>query len=269
MRRFAPCWLPCLDFYLLSACHGPFSCTLTSMPEITPAEEEIAYFHQLGLALSVWSNIEGQLLEAVLRCVPSSSEAELTRNSLAMGFVSMQGARNKILFAGAMVRRVLESANPAAVGEWNDIQEKLFAESGKRNDLAHYQSRPFPRNDVEGRRWALCPWHHPKGINKDKPPPDSYCLLDLVTMEYSFMATSARLANFLARICSQREPFPKSYEQPADLPDLRQIARQIHAELGHPQKSSRERRIEESARNAAASWETPDVTRQTPDAKGG
>jgi len=237
------------------------------MPEITVAEEEIAYFHAIGLALTAWSNLESRLMDAVLRCVPSSEEAELTRNSLAMGFVSMQGARNKILFAGAMLRRTLQTANPRAIGEWDELQQKLQSEAGKRNHLAHFKTARFPDN-TEGRRWALCPWHRPKKSSSSKPPPESYCLLDLVSMQYSFMATDARLANFLARICLEQEPFLKSDEQPERLPELRQIARQIHAELGHPQKSSREKRLEESALNAAASLEVPNVQRLNPDTQG-
>jgi hypothetical protein len=116
------------------------------MPEITPQEEEIAYFQSIGATLAVWSNLEGRLMDACMRCVSSDESGQLTRNALKMGFVNIQGARSKIMFAGAMVRRVLAAANANAIDEWDKLQEKLLSESIKRNHLAHYQSRPFPRN---------------------------------------------------------------------------------------------------------------------------
>jgi hypothetical protein len=220
------------------------------MEQITIEEERIAYYYQLGLALSAWTRLEAWLLGTILRCVPIAAETELTRNSLAMGFVSIQGARNKILFAGAMVRRTL--AGHALAEEWEALQEKLLAESGKRNDLAHYQTQEFP-NNTEGRRFALCPWSYPKGHDTTKPAPGSHCLKDIVVMRYSFETLNVKLANFLARACNQPAPFPISDEQPSNPPDLRQIANQIHAELGHPRKSSREKRLEEDVKNASAS----------------
>lgn len=226
------------------------------MPEITPAEEEIAYFQQIGTALAVWANIEWRLMDACLRCIPNDEQGQLTRNAFKMGFVNIQGARNKIMFAFAMVRRVLATANPSVIPEWDDLKDKVLGESTKRNHLAHYQSRPFPRAS-EGRRWALCPWSQPKGTDPDKPPPESYCLLDLVVMEKSFLATTAKLANFLARVCSEKAPFEESEELPGDPPDLRHIARLIHEALGHPQQSARQKRMAEDARNAAASMATP------------
>ena len=174
--------------------------------------------------------------------------------------------RNKLLFVGAALTRMLPGPMK---DEWALIQGDLSSASYVRNHFAHYQTRQFPNNE-EGRRLALCPWHGPKRRNKTKPPPDSYCLRELLKARFEFIALDVKVANFVARGCGETEPFPKSDEQPADLPTIEQIKRQIHEALGHPQLSSREKRLQESALNAAASLipqEEPDET-QEPDTSG-
>jgi len=219
---------------------------------MTPVEEEIAYFYELGRTLRQWSEIEGLLLSLARACAVE----ELTKNAIGMGFTSIQGFRNKLLFVGAAVTRLLPAKHK---DDWEKVQAKLFTESGKRNDLAHFRTLEFPQSS-KGRRWALSPWQTRIGSDNTKPPEGSYCVLDLVIMRHSFAASNVKLANFIARICAQPAPFPESDEQPEDPPTIEQIRRRIHAELGHPQKSSREKRQEESALNAAASLvKTSDV----------
>jgi hypothetical protein len=161
--------------------------------------------------LAAWADIEARLLDAVLRCFSTDENGMFSRRAVAMGFVSLQGFKNKLLFAGATLQRAL-SGSPHA-DDWAKLREKLSTESVRRNHLAHFQTLPFPTN-TDGRRIALCPWSSPKGGDKTKPPSGSYCLLDLAVTRQGFVAADCRLANFVARICNASAPFAESDEQP-------------------------------------------------------
>jgi len=217
---------------------------------MTPADEGVAYFYALGRALAAWSRLEAKLFKAAVACFHEENHP-----SLAVGFVKIQGFRNKLSFADGTITRAFHGTE--FVEEWTAIFDKVRSASYKRNDLAHFQSGEFPLNE-EGRRWALCPWITRKGRDKTKPPDNSYCVRDLVILELEFNALTVQIANFAARARGQKEPFPKSDEQPDNPPTIQQIARLIHAELGHPQKSSREKRLEDDEKNAAASLLAPD-----------
>ncbi len=139
--------------------------------------------------------------------------------------------------------------------------ERLRNQGAMRNRLVHYQTKFFLKNE-EGRRIALCPWAAPKNRDREKPPPNALLISDIVKARLEFAALVAVLGNFSFRVAGLPvAPFPKSDEQASSPPTAHQLVRRIHEALGHPQKSSKEKRREEEAKNAAASLkiEIPEV----------
>lgn len=212
---------------------------------MTPAEERIAFYRELGVALAQWAQVERSLYLVVSLRFPQSH-----RHLLGIGFVAIEGFRSKLLFADRAITRALIGGKYA--DDWPPLMDRLATQSGLRNKLAHNQAIDFPQSPA-GRRLALCPWIAPKGIDKSRPPPKSLCIRDIIKVRMEFENLTLDLRNFAARVDEQPEPFPKSAGRPMHPPTIRQIARQIHEELGHPRKSLREKRREESERNAAAS----------------
>ena len=212
---------------------------------MTPAEEHVIFYRELGLAMAQWSQVERALYLLASLCFSPND-----RHIFGMGFVGIEGFRSKLQFTDKAVTRTIAGRKIAA--EWPDLFERVSTQSGMRNKLAHNQIRQFLSAN-EGRRWAVSPWYAPKGTDKTKPAPGSLCVIEIIKVRLEFAALTIALRNFAARACKLQEPFPKSDERPPDPPTIHQITRQIHEELGHPQKSSREKRLEESALNAAAS----------------
>ena len=88
---------------------------------MTLAEEEIAFHSELGRALAAWADIEARLLDAVLRCFSTDENGMFARRAVAMGFVSLQGFKNKLLFTGATFQRAL-SGSPHA-DDWRSCKK--------------------------------------------------------------------------------------------------------------------------------------------------
>lgn len=215
---------------------------------ITFEEELIAYYQEYGKALAIWTEVESSMYLLTTTVFPEDSHP-----MLGMGFIGIEGFHSKTKFAERAIRRGLASHPRKEIREeLGVIVDKLRTASTRRNILAHNKTIPFPTN-IEGRRVALCPWSMPKGTDKTKPPPESLCLIDIVRERYQFAALIATVLNYSARVGGVPEPFPKDAELPHSLPTIQTIVRQIHEELGHPKKSSRDLRRENDEKNAACS----------------
>ena len=212
-------------------------------------EEEFAFGQAVMYAFASWANVEASMYLVASYCFPKSH-----RHILGMGFTGIEGFRSKKQFTDRAVTR--KYVGTRHIKDWEKLCDELGTQSEIRNKLAHNKTRVFPTN-TEGRRWAICPWTMPKGTNKTKPPPKSYCLIDIFKFSNEFYALHVRLNNFAARIARKKAPFLKVDERPLHPPTIRQIANQIHARLGHPQLSSRERQRLENERDVAASLKIP------------
>lgn len=67
------------------------------------------------------------------------------------------------------------------------------------------------------------------------------CLRDPAAIRQEFHGLTTQICNVYELFCGWRAPFPESEEQPTNPPSLLQIANQIRAELGFPQKPSRKK----------------------------
>jgi hypothetical protein len=214
-------------------------------------EEHVAFYYELGVTISQWAMVEVALLWCVTACLKHESE----HKAVALGFMSIENFRSKLDFAEAQVGRTLVGTNKYR--EWVALVDKVRRASTKRNKLVHRQVQIFTENKA-GRRWLLVPTIFRKTKkSKSGEPEDSIGVMNIIHYRYDFASCYVALASFSASLRGQRATFPISLEPPKGPQSIRNVARRIHEVLGHPQKSSRQKRREQDAANAAASLQTP------------
>lgn len=199
------------------------------------SEEIVAFKHELGCAIAQWGYVEGQLLNIALECVGIPD-----RTALAISYHSVENFRSKLTVCDNLVTH--KFGKTAHFQAWRAARERTSALAAKRNKIAHGWHKLYVHN-TPGRRWAIVPLHHANGellhIDGIKPPSGAICLRDLAAIRLEFNSLTKQLCNVYELVCGRRAPFPESDEQPASPPTLLQIANQIRAEFGFPQKPSR------------------------------
>lgn len=220
---------------------------------MTPFEEFSLFYRHLGAAFSAWGNVENSLRNCVIACF-----GEDDRNSLSLGFFSIENFRSKLAFADKVIHKKLTEKGPsnkALSKDWIELVARARAAAELRNSLAHKATQTYMDGRI-GKRIVLSPWIYRKPKKKTKrssPPPGSLGVVEIVRYYLEFYALSASLMNFCHRVLGVKEQFPKDHEQAKNPPPIEKLRRLMHAELGHLLKSSRERRREEDMKNAAAS----------------
>jgi hypothetical protein len=199
-------------------------------------EETIAFYFQLGLAITQWAEVESSLAHLISKCA-----GEQDRYMLLLGFLSIENFRSKLQFAGSVLGEKFR--NHSCLRDWATIAERLERCAAKRNKLAHRRVWRYPHGRP-GRQIAIVPWPKFDPEGKDllpptgKPTKEAICLRDICVISCEFQAALVCLINFDARLHDRRELFPKSSEQPRVPIQLGRLYAQIHTALGHPSKSS-------------------------------
>lgn len=222
---------------------------------MTPFEEQILFFRHLGAAFSAWGNVENSLRNCVVACF-----GEDDRNSLSLGFFSIENFRSKLAFADKVIHKKL--VGKPLSQDWTPLVARARAAAELRNALAHKGTQTY-KHGKAGRRIVLVPWIYKKPKRKTKhpsPPPGSLGVVEIVRYYFAFYALTASLMNFCHRVLGVPEQFPKDHELAKNPPPIERLARLMHAELGHLQKSSRQKHREEDAKNAAASLHATEGT---------
>ena len=197
--------------------------------ELTQSEEEILFFMDIGMSLTMWASVEGAVWQVVAGGIPDLN----VRRGIALGFFSLEGARAKRDFAESVVSRFL--AGHPLRPQWIRLIDRVKQAADKRNILAHWKINVYP-HARPGRRLAL---EHPIQPKKKPatrvplPRPGAYCLRDIVKIRLEFFALSNALENFLARLAGQKERHPASAEQPENPPQIGQLRRQMLSILVH------------------------------------
>lgn len=200
---------------------------------VTLGEEEVAMFYYLGHAIQAWAFVEVTLREIVLACV----DDELTRNAMAVGFVSIEGFKAKMDFAEGIVGRKYVTRK----AEWARLVKTARDLSKKRNRLAHRGLALFEQNEA-GRRYVLSPWKHAKpdpAKQRKRPatPEGSMALRDVVKCDIEFIHCAMILRNFGASLEGKPAPHAEGLQPIASPPTIRQLVDRIHAGLANPRGS--------------------------------
>jgi hypothetical protein len=202
---------------------------------MTPSEEQLAFYHGIGVAVTQWAHVENALYQVLYTCFDNRNHGELST-----AFFSVENFRSKHQMADNVVsRKFRDSPN---LSDWRALHDRIRSASAVRNALAHYWVLVYP-DEKPGRQYGLLP----RMGNSRKAPPKrsqkvpagSLFVREIAQFGRRFSSLSKALTNFAARLGGHQEPFPKSLEQEARPMTLAQLKRQIHAMLGLPQKSFR------------------------------
>ena len=196
-------------------------------------EEETAFYHQIGRALSQWAYAENQLVRVVSLCVSHSD-----RDPLAVSFLSIENFRSKLQFCDSLI--TVKFAASRHLTYWATVAGLLRSASAKRNKLAHNLSVLYIDGDI-GRRFALIPWlgednmpastqpRAPAKGGKARPPPGSLCLRDLYAITEEFHVLTTALANVYELLSGRPAPFPTDFAPTSSPPTIASIARGMRA----------------------------------------
>lgn len=196
-------------------------------------QEMVAFHYQLGAAIAQWASIELVFAHIL---VSGFKHENLQRESLAIGFLAIEGFRTKLIFMNNAVTRKL--AGSPHTPEWSKLVDRAKNLSQSRNKLAHWSIGKFPQAPA-GQRVVLMPWITTKGQSADRPPKGSLTTRDIGKLGNEFLAFAVKLENFLGRLCGQPEPHAKSDEQASSQPTTQSLVRQIRGVVAPPQKPSR------------------------------
>jgi hypothetical protein len=200
------------------------------------AEERVAFFHEIGLAVTQWAEVEAMMFHVTAVAMRNLLDADL----LSYGFFSVENFRSKLEFSNKIILKRFED-NQSHIDSWIDLCKRIDACSSRRNHLAHFSVLIYDKN-CDGRRYALVPRFTPLAQQHSstlKPPSGSLCLRDINAIRLESLAITRTLQNFYARLCGNSELFPKAHEQPENPSPSHTIIAQIHEALGHHAKPSR------------------------------
>lgn len=195
---------------------------------MTQELESIAFHYYLGLAVSQWATIENELRYILLT---QFTDELLNHEALSIGVFSLESFRGKIDFVSGVVNRKL--AGTPHQTSWGELEKRTRRASTKRNRLAHWPVRVFPKRPA-GRRIALIPWIIDKKRRKTRvpsPPPGSLMLRDVAEIKGDFEALTCALSNFRYSASGQPEPHAKHREQSVPPPTIANIERQLREAL--------------------------------------
>lgn len=205
-----------------------------SSQAMTPSEEEVCFYFEMGAAFAQWALLERHILEVLF-----FSGTEEQYSMLGHGFFSIEGFRSRMAFANAVLQKRITDRKH--LDDWSALAKKLAAASVDRNRLAHRRVVAYP-DGPPGRRHALVQWilkDDDKPRKRKLAPQGSFCVRDIVRIRYEFDALSFALANLSCRLHNQPEPFPTAREQPMPPPPIRVIRdRMQKALLGHAKPSA-------------------------------
>lgn len=202
------------------------------------ASEEIVIFkHELGCTIAQWGYVEGHLLRIALECVNIPD-----RQAMAISYHSIENFRSKLAMCSNLVSHKFGKSD--GFQKWVAAEQRTDKLASKRNKIAHGWHKLYI-NNIEGRRWAIVPLHQKDGLlihsDGEKPPNGAICLRDLVAIRLDFYSLTVQLCNVHEVLRGRPAPYPESQEKPEDLPTLRKIENQFHAELGYPLKPLRKK----------------------------
>jgi hypothetical protein len=192
------------------------------------AEERVAFFHELGVAITTWARLEYTLFAVTSWCFAKRARAHFP--GFHKAYFSIENFRAKLQFSDTIISGAVKDTPSAS--DWAVLVDQLATRAKARNRLAHNPTSFFPDNPV-GRRVALVSrvGLSTSGKRKPKYPPDALFVRDVVRVQREFFATMMALENFSSRALGEKEFWPKADEQPQNPPTIHQLVRQLREAL--------------------------------------
>ncbi len=184
-------------------------------------EEQLAFHHQIGVALSQWqNNIEMQLYNIKQACTGDQRTADT--------YIALFTHRNFRFRLKEVNDLVLANfTNTPHIADWLSLHDRIETAEKGRNALAHHWVLVYP-NDKPGRRWCLIPRiGRMKPESRQKLPPGSLCVRDISALKQRFFALGCALENFAHRLRGQPDRYPKHMEQESPPLTLAQLTHEV------------------------------------------
>jgi len=178
---------------------------------MTPPQEHLLFYHELGKALSQWAYVELDLRHLVTACAPIDS-----RQLVAVGYFSIENFRSKLSYCDSIITEAMHRS--PAFPKWAPLSERVKSASMRRNRLAHWTVMFYPKAKV-GRRYALVDWSKsafsaPSKQDLDRntsgPSSSSICLHQIIESRHEFESLTPALSNLRAAFLGDLEPWSVS-----------------------------------------------------------
>lgn len=192
---------------------------------MTPAEEQLAFYYEVGRSITQWAHVEFALASMI-----AGGPDQVHGHMLVAGLFSIENFRSKLQYVDTMMSA--RALGPQDAETWRALRERCGTRSAMRNTLAHSWVLTDP-DGKPGRRCKLMPM---SSTGKERQP---ICLRDVAKLRSEFFALTTAIDNFSCRVRGLAEPFPEHLEQPQRPPTLAAIRREIHAAAGPPPRPLR------------------------------
>ena len=190
-------------------------------------QEQLAFHHQIGVALSHWQNaVEVRLYNIKQACTGDQRTADT--------YITLFSNSNFRVRLN-QVHDLVEArfANTPHYSDWLRLHDRIETAARGRNALAHHWVLVV--DDKPGRRWCLIPRiGRMKPGSREKLPPGSLCLRDISALKQRFFALGCSLDNFARRLRGQPDRFPKEMEKDTPPLTLAQLTHEVRVLAGCP-----------------------------------
>jgi hypothetical protein len=188
---------------------------------ITPAEESVAFYYYIGIAISNWA-----LLESGLFWLASLCFTESDHYNVAVTLFSIDAFYNKLKVIDRLVKGRYGKTKHAP--KWTAISSELQRLSKLRNALAHYRMLEYPHGKP-GKRISLEPYivmsRQPQ--RTPRPPSGALCLEDIFEASRTFNVMFSSLQVFYHELKNDEALLPESAEIAPYAMTMKQLTRQI------------------------------------------
>ncbi len=191
-------------------------------------QEQLAFNHQIGVALSQWqNNIEFDLYNIKQACTGDQPTADTY-----IRLFTHRNFRVRLKEVNDLV--VANFSDTPHLADWRSLHRRIEKAETGRSALAHHWVLIYP-NEKPGRRWCLTPrLGMLKQGSPQKLPPGSLCVRDISKLVQRFSSLGCSLHNFAARLRGQPDTYPKHMEQESPPLTLTQLTDQVRILAGCP-----------------------------------
>jgi hypothetical protein len=192
-------------------------------------EEQLAFFEQVGRAVTQWATVEQALLDIVSACFDDRYPAQLT-----VSYWAVENFRSKLQMVHNLV--AVKFGQSPHFDQWNALRDRVDRESRARNTLSHYwllthhDGRPGRCLGLHPRPTRLA---RAKTVRRtQKVPPGTLFVRDIAYLARRFSALTCEIHNFGAILRGRPVRYQESFTQIGKPPTLADLVHEIRALSG-------------------------------------